>query len=526
MNPGHARDPGALTGAGVAPGPGAPGGRSRCAARRPTPWVHLGCVAAAGALGLGCAASLGAGPPRATSLRLAYAVRWLPDGPPDAPGAALEVALDVTGDVPPGWLFARPPAPWLELGVSVTDAAGRVHARTPDGDGRLRVLPDARRLAWRYPLARAAGRGDLVRGHGADAAWVVGGAAYLLRPEAVPLGTRVALAVEGGPRALPWPDDALHDLPARAVIDPGFHVFGARAREVEVGGARLRLARVGAPHAAGDAAVEVWLAQAAREVLTVRPRGAGFPVREALVVAATLPGSRDASPFGQVLWSDPPSVGLYLGGEADAEALRRDWVAVHELCHLAHPPFEDEGRLWLAEGLATYLSLLARARSGRWTPAEAWGELAWGVRAGQAQARPGDTLRGLAREVHARRAYRAVYWGATVACLALDLAVRRSAPAARGERGLERAVADLHARARAAGRDARVEDLVAALDAQAGTPFAAALLARHLDGPLLAEAPALLAGLGVLDRGRGEEVDLDDGAPEAGLRRALERGGP
>ncbi len=526
MSPGPARGPGAPTGAGAPPGPGAPGGRSRGGARRPPPWVRLGCVAAAGVLGLGCAASLGAGPPRTPPLRLVYAVRWLPDGPPDAPGATLEVTLDVLGDAPPAWLFARPPAAWLELGIAVTDAAGRLHARTPDADGRLRVPPGARRLAWRYPLARAAGRGDLVRGHGADEAWVVGGAAYLLRPEAVPLGTRVALAVEGAPRALPWPDDALHDLPARAVIDPGFHVFGARAREVEVGGARLRLARAGAPHAEGDAAIEAWLAQAAREVLSVRPPGAGFPVREALVVAATLPGSREASPFGQVLWSDPPSLALYLGGEADAEARRRDWVAVHELCHLAHPPFEDEGRVWLAEGLATYLSLLARARSGRWTPAEAWGELAWGVRAGRAEARPGDTLRGLAREVHARRAYRAVYWGATVACLALDLAVRRGAPATAGARGLEHAVADLRARAQAAGRDARVEDLVAALDAQAGAPFAAVLVARHLDGPLLADAPALLTTLGVRDRGRGEEVDLDDGAPGARLRGTLERGGP
>jgi len=51
-------------------------------------------------------------------------------------------------------------------------------------------------------------------------------------------------------------------------------------------------------------------------------------------------------------------------GVTDSE-LRRDWVLVHEMIHLALPNLERR-HVWLAEGTATYVESVAASRLETW----------------------------------------------------------------------------------------------------------------------------------------------------------------
>jgi hypothetical protein len=467
--------------------------------------------AAAGAVALllaACASSPPAAAPVATpTARFGYTVRFVP-----GPEAALEVEVQ-RGAAPAGpWTFGVEP-PGGPLGLQVLD-----DERAPDvtivAGPSVVVPPHATRFAYRYPLARAHAHsgGDLQRGcRGDDGSYVISGTSYLLRPAALPDGLRVDLAFEGEAPLLAGVLHGGRDLPARAALAVGsFHTFGGRRHRFEVDGATVDVAILGAPGdlAATDAELVEWVRQAASEVLTIAP---GFPLRRVPVTLIPSPGVRAASPFGMALGG---TVALFVGGGASARDLQRDWVLVHELTHFAHPAFLDGPELpavVLSEGLATYLSLLARLRSGRTDETAAWSELLDGAADGRRRA--GDaSLPELARRMHQLHAYRSVYWGGALLALDLDLTLRRATD---GRVALDDVVFELRRRERAATLD----DLRQVVDALAGRRVFAGVLARHRDGPCLATAPDLLERLGVVERWRGR-AQLVAG-PELALRRSL-----
>ena len=77
-------------------------------------------------------------------------------------------------------------------------------------------------------------------------------------------------------------------------------------------------------------------------------------------------------------------------GVTDSE-LRRDWVLVHEMIHLALPNLERR-HVWLAEGTATYVESVARVQAGDLAAADVWSALRskLGVRPGGGVAAPDD----------------------------------------------------------------------------------------------------------------------------------------
>ena len=144
-----------------------------------------------------------------------------------------------------------------------------------------------------------------------------------------------------------------------------------------------------------------------------------------------------ASPFGMVLWSNPPSVAILVGDRATDAAFDRDWVATHELLHLAHPAVFPK-QAWLTEGLATYFTELARWRSGRFTEAQAFTELAAGFARGEDEAGPRAFAEFAGSE--GKGSYLALYWKGAFFALELDLELRRRTG---GARSLEDVLASL-----------------------------------------------------------------------------------
>ncbi len=397
------------------------------------------------------------------------------------PEHALDVEVVLVRGTPREFLFTEPGGvdtvhAWQESG---TVRALRVV------DGAVAVPSGTRFLRYRYALdARIREQGpDLYAGIGEGDARHVAGREYLIRPRVVTPDMRVELYVEGTDALLPWvpAEGGLYRLRGEDLVDSGFHGFGGRRCRAELPDAVLEVAILGRfPHLE-DADVCAWLRQSAEEVRTVRE---AFPHPYITVRVIPVPGRRGPSLFGMVLWSSPPSISILVGQEADAGSFERDWVALHEMLHLTHPAILPRVP-WLSEGLATYYTEVARARSGRQSAERAWEELLDGSARGRRPAR-GRTM----QEVVTSGGFSGVYWTGAFFVLHLDVELRRVT----GNRRRLDDVLELLARR---GTTSTFGGFGAAVDSVAGQPLFDALLARHLPRPAFAELDGLLEALGV-----------------------------
>ena len=422
------------------------------------------------------------------------------------PEPALEVEiLRVHDEAPRRFLFTQP---GVVSEVRLQDERGRERAPvTVTEEGEVFVPGDTRTLRYVHPLGSRArgGAGDLFTGIGQGGDWQAAGRSWLLRPYALTPGLRARLVVRGADALLPWAPDAggVYHVAGEDLVDSGFLGLGGRRCTVEVPGARVEVAVLGRTSRVDDAAVCAWIHQAATEVLTVRRT---FPYPRVTVRVIPVPRSAEAGRFGLLLWSSPPSLSLLLGQDVTPDAFQEDWVAVHELLHTTHPTFEP-ATPWLSEGIATYFTEVARARSGRHTPERAWAGLVDGFARGREAVGP-RTMEDVATR---QDSYLGTYWTGALFALHLDVELRR---ATQGAGGLETVLERLTA----AGSTSSVEGFGRAVDAVAGRPLFQALLARHWRRPAFADQGALLKTLGVVAGAQGVKLE---NAPDSRWREAV-----
>jgi len=249
-----------------------------------------------------------------------------------------------------------------------------------------------------------------------------------------------------------------------------------------------------------------WIAEAARAPLTVAGR---FPLRAARVEIRQR-HSDDPSPvpWGQTSRRDDVRVLLFVRDDADLDALRHDWTAVHELSHLFHPHLGERGR-WLAEGLASYYQNVLRARVGLLGADDAWRSLDAGFRRGQEASAIGP-LEDLG---HRRGGTMRVYWAGAAYWLEADLALR--------ERGssLDAVLGD-YARCCLRGTgEVAPADFVAALDHIAGGDMFARLHARYAASTAFPPLDDAYRRLGIARAGEGLRFSHDHDAKR--LRDAI-----
>ena len=241
---------------------------------------------------------------------------------------------------------------------------------------------------------------------------------------------------------------------------------------LQAGDSTLRVEIVDVDDPARVDLLQRWIRESAEATKTLSGH---FPLRDAYVRVQQIDsrdsrsGSSSPVPWGQTRRRDEVGVLLYVRRDADYEALRSDWTAVHELSHLYHPYLGDSGR-WLAEGLASYYQNVFRARAGMLDANEAWERLDAGFRRGAA-ATSGERLDAVGR---GRGGTMRVYWAGAAYWLEADLALRR-------ERGTSLdAVLDAYARCCLDGSAALApEAFIAALDHIAGGELLDALYRRH-----------------------------------------------
>jgi hypothetical protein len=229
-----------------------------------------------------------------------------------------------------------------------------------------------------------------------------------------------------------------------------------------------------------------------------------FPAPRALVIVL---GGQHGTTRGKTLGNGGPTVLVQVGDRVTPATTRDDWVLTHELLHVTLPKLSRQ-HAWLAEGIASYVEPIVRARAGQLAVEKVWGDLVEGLPQGLPEA--GDE--GLERT----HTWGRTYWGGALFCLLADIAIREQTGDARSFDDALRAIA-------ATGDDVEahweIDRYIEIGDRATGTRVLSDLYRTLALTPRTVDLGTLWARLGVRkDRAR---LVFDDAAPAAAIRRAI-----
>jgi hypothetical protein len=384
---------------------------------------------------------------------------------------------------------------------------GRNWRSVPDNDGVFDVTACSSRCRLRYRFALAAAADRIRDAEVADRsgqAVLSPPSAWLLRPgdDDAPF----TFAVRGaGFISGVWPDPT---VPGAYGGDSGhlwrspYSAFGGFTKEsLTVGESTIDVAFLPGEHEVARAEALGWIEASAKTVAAYFGR---YPVPRVLVLVAPTSGARI---HGRQIGGGGVSIILTLGAEAGPIQFAHDWVAVHEMIHLAVPAMPRRN-LWLTEGLATYLEPLARARRGEIAVERVWRDMVEGMDHGLPEA--GDA--GLDNTPTWGR----IYWGGALFALIADLEIRKRTD---GRKSLDDGLRAVVAAGGNNGVFWSMDRFVAVVDQATETDVLASMVARWANEPVPVDLQRLWADLGV--RSQGDSIVFDDDAPLAAQRLAL-----
>ncbi|HMI85358.1 MAG TPA: hypothetical protein VK550_14785 [Polyangiaceae bacterium] len=254
--------------------------------------------------------------------------------------------------------------------------------------------------------------------------------------------------------------------------------------------------------AVGQRRVAAWIDDAARIVMAYYGR---FPVPRALLLV--LPTEGRGLGYGKALGSGGASMLVPLGRATGEAELNDDWVLVHEMLHLGFPSLPRQ-HIWLAEGIATYVEPIARARAGNMSPEAVWRGLLRGAPHGL----PGARDEGLDNT----HTWGRTYWGGALFCLLADLEIRERTQNRRSLDDALRAVLEKGGNITARWDIARVLEIG---DAATGLTVLRDLYQSMALRRQDVDLPRLWQRLGI--KPSGKTVVFEDAAPLAQVRRAI-----
>ncbi|MBI5322335.1 MAG: hypothetical protein HZB49_23140 [Bradyrhizobium sp.] len=245
-----------------------------------------------------------------------------------------------------------------------------------------------------------------------------------------------------------------------------------------------------------------WVKASARAVATYYGR---FPVSDLKLLIVPVNGTRVR---GGTTWGyRGAAIRVMLGRDAGEDALRRDWVMVHEMVHLALPDLAER-HAWLSEGLAVYVEPIARAQAGDLTVAEIWQAMMRDMPQGLPEA--GD------RGLDNTGTWGRKYWGGAMFCLLADIEIRK----ATGNRlGLQDAMRGVISAGGNHEHDWPIARVLATADKAVGADVLERLYREMGGKPVTPDLAGLWRDLGL--RPRGEALEFDDAAPLAAIRKAI-----
>jgi len=245
-----------------------------------------------------------------------------------------------------------------------------------------------------------------------------------------------------------------------------------------------------------------WVKTSGRAVATYYGR---FPVKSLKLLLVPVDGPRVR---GGTTWGyRGAAIRVLVGRDSNEDALRRDWVMVHEMVHTALPDMEERYN-WLSEGLAVYIEPIARVQAGDLSAAEIWLAMMRDMPKGLPQA--GDE--GLDNtDTWGRR-----YWGGAMFCLFADIEIRK----ATGNRvGLQDAMRGVLAAGGSHEVDWSIERILSTADKAVGVHVLTRLHEEWGRKPVAPDLDKLWRDLGL--RVEDGKLAVDDAAPLAALRQAI-----
>ncbi len=252
------------------------------------------------------------------------------------------------------------------------------------------------------------------------------------------------------------------------------------------------------------AKILAWVASSAKAVSLYYGH---FPVRSLRLLFVPVEGSRVR---GGTTWAyRGAAIRIPLGIESDMDDLKRDWVLVHEMVHLALPDMDDR-HAWLSEGLAVYVEPIARAQAGDLTPQEIWSAMMRDMPKGLPRA--GD--QGLDNTATWGRKY----WGGAMFALYADVEIRK---ATNNRLGLQDAMRGVLAAGGSHEVDWSLSRILTTADKAVGVDVLTKLHNEWGTRPVTPDLDALWRDLGLRLRDGG--VEFDDTAPLAAIRIAITR---
>ena len=272
--------------------------------------------------------------------------------------------------------------------------------------------------------------------------------------------------------------------------------------DVDVPGGVLRVA-----FAPGDMAMPKekfldWIRTSAKAVSTYYGK---FPVASARVLIVPANGPRVQ---GGTTWAyRGGAIRMRVGRDASEADLRRDWVMVHEMVHLALPDM-NERYGWLSEGLAVYVEPIARVQAGDLTAKDVWYAMMRDMPNGMPRA--GDE--GLDNTATWGRKY----WGGAMFCLLADIEIRKRS---NNRFGLQDAMRGVIAAGGSHEVDWSLNRILSTADKKVGLDVLTRLHDEMGSKPVTPDLDALWRDLGIRVRDGG--IDFDDSAPLAAIRAAI-----
>jgi hypothetical protein len=247
-----------------------------------------------------------------------------------------------------------------------------------------------------------------------------------------------------------------------------------------------------------------WVQTSAKAVSVYYGR---FPVKSVKLLLVPVDGPRVR---GGTTWGyRGAAIRLLVGRDASEDDLRRDWVLVHEMVHLALPD-TDERHNWLSEGLAVYIEPVARVEAGDLSADEIWLAMMRDMPKGLPQA--GD--HGLDNtDTWGRK-----YWGGAMFCLLADIEIRKRS---NNKLGLQDAMRGVIAAGGNHETDWSIERILATADKAVGLDVLTRLHDQMGSKPVTPDLDGLWRDLGVKLRDGG--LSFDDSAPLAAIRIAITR---
>lgn len=437
---------------------------------------------------------------------------------PGGPGWSYEVVASARGEML-AVDATFPPGTSSELTVG-DGAEAFVHDVVMTQSGRRRTIEESRdqwsvpscasgcTISYRYDLAAAArsrSERSVAQMHGE--AIQAPPSSWLLRPVQMVMGVPFRFHVTSAPgdafAAGVFPVTGAADTyegRTDGSFDLPYAAFG-KIRRMQLAGGHVEVVMFPGAFKREDLVIE-WIERSARAVTSFY---GGFPISRVLLLVQPTRGKRVG--FGTTMGSSGAAIEVPVGEEVSVEALREDWMLVHEMIHTALPDVTREHH-WLEEGLATYAEPLARVHANLVTTDQVWEDWILGMPKGQPAA--GDE--GLDRT----HTWGRTYWGGALFCLEADVAIRERTG---GKRSLVDALRAIVARGGNISVSWPVEKVLDVGDAATGVPVLRETYARMARHPGPVDLPRLWSKLGVrLERGT---VLYDDAAPLASIRRAM-----